>query len=406
MKKNFLINVAGIGSGQLVVLTATPFLARIYSPTEFGQYAALVASAGLIATIASLRFDAALPAVPDEDVKPLFHVALALAFVVSVGVVAGIGTMAASIEAFAQMVVAPLPCIAGIAALLGAANVCQAWFIRAGKFKWVAALKMLQPVFFTAVAFMAFIGLNGALATSWLLVLLCALWGCRLAFSSFDIRQSWVAVRSARKYPLLSAPMALLDTASLALPLLFIVASFGNDSAGNYSQVQRLLAAPLILLGIAAAQVFYKHAGDLHRSGDAVEPLMWRVVLSLLGLAVMLVIATWLIGEPVMLLLLGDGWRTDAQFLLLAIAPVVFRMVVSPVSSVFLITNRHGLGSAWQASYFAVTVGVILLAHERLALESYLVALACAELVMYLLYLILAVIAVRADKGGAAVKVS
>lgn len=397
MKKDILINAVGIGGGQLVVLVATPFLTRIYSPAEFGVYAAMVAFAGIIATVASLRFDVAIPAVQDGDVKPLFHIAFALTFLVSVGVVAVLGLLSACVDVVAEMVAVPLPWVAVIAALLGATNVCQAQFTRRGDFLWVAALKVLQPVMFASVALTAVVGLSGALLVSWLLVLFCALWGCRHVFSAFDLGQSWAAVRNACKYPLLSAPMALLDTASLALPLLFIVAAFGNESAGNYSQVQRLLAAPLILLGIAAAQVFYKHAGDLHRGGRAVEPLLWRLVLTLLGLAILLVITTCLIGEPVMRLLLGEGWRTDLLFLLLAIAPMVFRMVVSPVSSVFLITDRLGLGSIWQASYFVVTVLVILVAHGRLGLEGYLLALACAELTMYLLYLILAVVAVRTD---------
>ena len=82
MRRDLLINAAGIGVGQLVVLLATPFLARIYSPSEFGQYAVLSAAAGVIATISSLRFDVALPAVSDDHVRPLFHIALALPFVV------------------------------------------------------------------------------------------------------------------------------------------------------------------------------------------------------------------------------------------------------------------------------------------------------------------------------------
>lgn len=391
MKKDILINAAGIGGGQMLVLLATPVLARIYSPSQFGDYAALLAAAGVVATIASLRFDVALPAVPDADVRPLLHIAVGLPFVVSMVAVLIIGSLAASIDALAGMVGSNLVWLAAIAAMLGSANVCQAFFVRAGDFKRVAGLKLLQPMTFAVVALMAWVGLSGALLVSWFAVLLVALFGCRSALFSYDLQRSWEAVKGARKYPLLSAPVALLDTASLALPLLFIVAAFGNESGGNYSQVQRLLAAPLLLLGIAASQVFYKHAGDLHRSGAPVEPLLWRVIGTLFGIAVLLVIVTVVAGEPLMGLLLGAGWRTDLYFLLLSIAPVLFRMVVSPVSSVFLITNRLGLGSAWQVLYFIVTAGVILFAMGRFNLEGYLLALAGAELVMYILYLALAV---------------
>jgi len=398
VKKNFFINAVGIGAGQMVVLIATPILARIYSPSEFGAYAALIAAAGVIASIASMRFDVALPAVPDGDVLPLFHVAIVLPVAVSIVVVTAIGALANGFNAFAGMAVVPLTWLAYISALLGGANVCQAYFVRAGDFKRLAVLKVLQPVAFALVALGAVVGLNGALLASWLIVLLVALWMGRFKLSSFNWWRSWQAMKAARKYPMLSVPVALLDTASLALPLFFIVAAFGNESAGNYSQVQRILAAPLLLLGIAASQVFYKHAGDIYRSGAMVEPFMWRVVLSLFGVAVVLVIITCVVGEPLMRLVLGSKWRTDLSFLLLSIAPVLFRMVVSPVSSVFLITNRLGLGSVWQVMYFCATAGVILFARGRLDLEGYLFTLATAELCMYIFYLFLAIWAVRSAR--------
>lgn len=399
MKRDFFINAIGIGAGQMVVLVATPVLARIYSPSEFGEYAALVAAAGIIGTIASLRFDVALPAVPDGDVLPLFRAAMVLPVAVSICVAAAFSVLTNTGKSFVGMAAVPLTWLVCISALLGAANVCQAYFVRVGDFKRVAVLKVLQPVIFALVALAAVVGLNGALLASWLTVVLVALWRCGFELLSFDWRRSWQAMKAARKYPMLSVPVALLDTASLALPLFFIVAAFGNESAGNYSQVQRLLAAPLLLLGIAASQVFYKHAGDIYRSGAMVEPLMWRVVLSLFGVAIVLVIVTCVAGEPLMRLILGSRWRTDLSFLLLSVAPVLFRMVVSPVSSVFLITNRLGLGSVWQAAYFGVTVGVILFAQGNLGLEGYLLALAITELCMYVLYLILAIWAVRSHSA-------
>ncbi len=395
MKKNIFINLAGIAGGQAVALMATPILARIYTPSQFGEYAFVLAVAGVIATVAALRFDVALPAVPEKDVKPLLQLALTLSFIISCLTATVIFLLSNYWDFVPENLSDSLLWIGGVAIVLAGTNVCQAQFTRAGDFKSAALLRLLQPTAFVAFALMAFIGLNGALLLSWMFGLLFGIFGARHLFSRVNFQQLWAAVRRAYKYPVISAPMALLDTASLALPLLFIASYFGDESAGNYSQVQRLLAAPLTLFGMASAQVFYKHAGDVYRQGNAIEPLMWRMVYSLFGLALFLILVVYIAGEPLMDILLGDGWRTDREFLLLAIAPVLMRMSVSPISCVFLITNRIGIGGMWQGLYFIVTVSVIVFARGRVELDGYLVLLACSEFVLYSLYLALAVFSVR-----------
>ena len=398
MRKDFLINSVGIAGGQAVVLIATPFLARLYSPREFGVYAAVVAASGVVANIASLRFDAAIPAVPDEDVKPLFHLALVLSFFVSIGAVTAIGFLSANFDAVAEKIAVPLGWVGVVAALLGAANVCQAQFTRSGAFAWSATLKVVQPVVFSTVALSAVVGLNGALATAWFFALLAGVIGCRRCFSGIRLNRSIAVARKAWRYPLLSSPMALLDSVSLALPIFFIVASFGNENAGNYSQVQRLIAAPLILFGLAAGQVFFKYAGDRYRQHLPVEPLLRKTVGSLFALAAALVSVAWVIGEPLMGWILGGGWRTDRYFLLLAMAPVTFRMIVSPVSSLFLVANRIGLLGVWQGAYFLVTFVALGYASKNLTFIQFLSVFAITEFVMYLTYLAFAVMIARDQK--------
>lgn len=96
-----------------------------------------------------------------------------------------------------------------------------------------------------------------------------------------------------------------------------------------------------------------------------------------------------------MKLLLGEGWRTDTMFLVLVLAPVVVRMAVSPISSIFLICNRLGLGVAWQLGYFIVTAGLLAYSYNRLDFDSFLVAFLVCELLSYSCYLMLAAIVAR-----------
>lgn len=101
-----------------------------------------------------------------------------------------------------------------------------------------------------------------------------------------------------------------------------------------------------------------------------------------------------------MKLLLGEGWRTDTTFLVLVLTPVVVRMAVSPVSSIFLICNRLGLGVAWQLGYFLLTAGLLAYSYDRLDLDGFLVAFLVCESFSYSCYLLLAYIVSRVSARG------
>lgn len=397
MRKDAIIAAAGIAGGQGIVVLATPVLARIYSPAEFGEYGALVAVAGVIATVSALRFDVAIPAVSDDEVMPLFQVALIAPIVVCsiFGVIAAF--VPSEILVRVGMPAALLWGVLVVALLQCSLAVCQAMLLRQGEFFRGAILRVVQPLVFVAIAVMYTSSLFFALVSGWVIAIVTALIVARIKSPVITWRQTLEVFRGAWRYPLISAPMALLDTLSLALPLLFIVDAFGNQAAGNYSQMQRLIAAPLLLMGVATSQVFFKHAGDKFRRGEAVEPLLRRVVALLAVSGALLAAAIWLVGEPLMHLLLGDAWRTDTRFILLVSVPVLIRVTVSPVSSVFLITNRVGLGAFWQLGYFMLTIGLLVFARGRLSLDEFLMAYVMCELFAYLCYFGLAIAAARGN---------
>jgi O-antigen/teichoic acid export membrane protein len=384
MRKSIATNAIGAGGGQAILLLATPFLARSYSPADFGIYAATAAAASVLSTVFSLRFDAAIPAADQKDIRPLFHGALAVTACLSAVALCASFLSGQSVAGMLVSSVAPVVATA-LAGLIASTNVYQAVFTREGFFTRIAILKFLQPLAFTAIALAGLTQLHAALAWSWFLVLVvCAYWG-HAFHREFEPAKAWHAMKVRREFPLVSTPTALLDAASTALPLLFVASTFGDAAAGNFSQAQRLLSSPLLLLGIASSSVYIKYAGDLMRNQAPVTRLTRQFMASFLGMGIALGLLVYLIGQPLMNLLLGAGWKTDTGFLLLSIAPVVFRMVVSPVSGIFILSNQQVQLSVWQFGYFAGACGIIAVSND-VTLETYLVRLAFFEFAAYLVY--------------------
>lgn len=393
-----LTNAAGIAIAQLLVLFATPLLARKYSLAEFGIYASLVAVGNVFAHGAALRFDAALPSVENGEIAPVYRLGLLSCLFT---LLLGLGAVSLGLhrhipwpQPLSTMGLAFLCVIGGT--LQGLTIISNGALIRRGRFLQIALLRISQQACYITFAMLA---VPGGLPVAFIIGLattatlgLAMSWRQAFAPANLSIRR---AVHKFWEYPVINMPMSILDTMTLAMPLLFIVQYHGEAAAGNYSQVQRLAAAPLILCASAIAQVFYKHAGDVARSGQSPRALMWKTVrgLSLIGITLILLVA--LFGEPAFALFLGKGWRTDSYYLLLVLLPAIFRVNVSPITSIFMVTEQIRLGALWQLMYAATTWSMLSYAGPRLSLDGLLLAVLVNELMLFALYLWMADVAVR-----------
>ena len=71
----------GVGAGPFVQLVATPWLARIYSPVNFGQLTLFSSFAGVLIAVSCLRYETTIAVVDDEFVATGVWVALTSALV-------------------------------------------------------------------------------------------------------------------------------------------------------------------------------------------------------------------------------------------------------------------------------------------------------------------------------------
>ena len=401
MRKDFIITAFGIGGGQLVLLAFTPFLARVYSPDEFGAYAAVMALAAVLASVSSLRYETSIPVVSENDIAAIGRLAVILPFIICPLMLAAITGFEVLFPSFGQAIPSGSRVIVAIVGTLqGVVAVAYALCTRHGQFVVASALRMLQPVAFVAGALFLFGDLQTGLAFSWAITLAVGVY----QFRSLKLISGWketfrVASREWR-YPVLFAPVSLLDNLTLAIPLLSIVAIFGEHDAGNYAQAQRLIGAPMLLIGMATGQVFFKHTGDRMRNSLPLETIFFKTFKGLSILGIGLLILVWIDGEWIASLLLGKGWRVNTIFLLLVVLPIVFRATVSPLTSIFLICNKLKVVAGWQVSYFLMMGIIVLLASKRLSFEGYLFAIMLGEMFMYSCYFLLAVMVVRQFDGN------
>lgn len=401
MRRAVVTSAIGVGAGQLILFASTPLLTRAYTPQEFGVYAVSFAIAGVLATVAALRYDLAISSSEESDVSALFAFALCLPLAI-------VPMITMALFAVQQLIAFELPLdtpaviIATAATAMFQAMVLVSWsyFARLGRFQTSSMLRIAQPTVFVAAALFLFDSLIFAMLVSWaatILLIICVL----VKERSLSLRDG--ILKTATKYRKMSAvstPMTLLDSLTLAVPVIFIGFAFGDDSAGQYSQVQRLVAAPLMLLSMSISPVFMKYGGDAFREKSPILDVVLRIFKVILSISVLYAIVITITGETIIAIIMGDLWKTDLTFLLLCLIPVAFRACVSPLSGIFALVDRISVGSIWQALYFCTTVLIIFISYEYLDWVGFLILLMAHELVLYLFYLAFILIVARgADKA-------
>ena len=382
----------GTAAGQGIVLAATPWLARQHTPAEFGALALLLTVSNIATAVACARYDLALPAASDAEAPRLLRVAVVVASIVAAGVlvVLSIGALAGAnwpSPFDAAWLVTLCVLFVGLQqAIIGAAT-------RERCYSGIGAIRFGQGGLFALLASIPGIGLAAAHVISFTISLPAALRS--LVGSHCNWRSVAHAAHERRDFPLLSLPGAVLDVAGYSACVWILVHFFGADEAGQYSQIQRIIGAPLMLVGMSAGQVLLRASVEAASDSVAMSALFCRLGLLLASLGLVLVVAVALVGEPLLHSLLGPQWRVDTAFVVPITIAVTARACVSPLSTLLITMRRFDLALRWQAAYFVSSIVVLALAAAHFNLGSFVLVYAVHELLLYSLYFLLIAKAIR-----------
>lgn len=392
MIKQSVTVAIGMGVGPLIQLIATPLLSRMYSPAEFGYFALFVSTVTLFSTITCLRYETAIPVVQSSLLKSITVVALVSVLVTTLfAIVVLLSGIPQKLYPLLLEIGDLIWWMPATAASTGLMLLVYYLTLRYNQFKLNAAMRSLQPILFTLLAIgVSGYGLIQAQITSCMLLAVVGLIYLGKNTLPFQSGSLIATALNFRHYPMLLAPTALLDAGASVLPLFFISSTYGVDATGHYAQVLRIVSAPLLLASAVFGQMFFKYSGELYRDEKSSRDLMWRTVKILTAGAFLVLLTLTIIGEPLFNWFLGGNWRSETVFLLLVTFPLMCRIIVSPITTVFLTHHKVKLGVSWQIGYFVSTCSVLYLASHWFDFETFLLIFGVHELVMYLIYLTMA----------------
>lgn len=352
--RSTLTLLAGGALAQLLPLLLGPWLTRLYSPTEFGQFSFVWTLATNLAVVGCARYEFALPLEREAGPAALL---MGLCARVLLGVLAVSAVVAGVLLLVQDLSLAwwlPLAVAAG-----ALTQWLTLWSTRAERFKALAAARVLQ--YGGGSVAQVVLGLLQAGALGLLLGPILAALAAALMLSRPSPEGGWAALWKQpgealkamalkhRDFPLLNTPHAFAGALQDSLALILITAWSGEASAGYWALALRYLKAPAGLVGGALSQTLYPRLVGAATPAEGLYAVR-RTMLVLIGLALPLMIVLLLWGPWLFARVFGERW-VDAGMLARALAPyIAMHFIASPLSVATM---------AWGAQGWALRLAVV-----------------------------------------------
>lgn len=391
--------LSGTTIAQVITLAMTIPLARLYGPEQFGFFAIIQSVVAVGVAVASLRFDMAI-VLPKTDLegrvvqKLASRSILIMSLLFSLVLLAASGWVAAKYDSrsLAYALVASGLVVYTTAQIANR----QFWLTRKTEFRVIASNRVIGAVatgvfqVLAALITRNFLGLLVGLILGQILTLI--LVNRRIpdlrdpipggAPSTLDMARRY------KKMPLLNGPNAILDSVRTA-GINILIGNIAIAGLGQYSMAFRVTGAPASLISGAIAQVFLQKMSVTEPG--AMTKLIRSVLLRIGSLSIPIFTVFYFVAPWLLPSLFGAEW-TESGLLAQALVPWIFMLTLtSPLSNLFIVTERQGALLAFAALYAAAPLVFLALTPWGLELTVQGLGLVMAGCLLILLVLAIAV---------------
>lgn len=402
MSNAYLKNVGSVLTGtiisQVIPILGTLILARQFTPSAFGIYSTWLGIALFIAVIITCRFETVLAIEPDGEPRKTAVINVLATTLVSTTLLlfVVIGLYYFEIKSIKGFNLEFLTLAIIAALLIATIQTWQTWLASDGYYKKLSTIRIIQAgtivllqIFYSSINQDAISLIISHISGVLIGIVFCSIlmplnyWKKSFVNLRVSLLQFW---KTHYRFPMYSLPADAINSAAGQIPLLIITTKFGAESAGLFALTQRVLGAPIGLLGTAALDVFKRHAASAYRERGECSAEYKQTFKILFTGSALFCTAFYFIGPYLFENLFDKQW-SDAGLIGLWLLPMfAFRFIASPLSYMVYIAHKQHLDLFWQISLLITTI-LSLNFIEKFSLSMQLYSVGYAGL--YIIYLIM-----------------
>lgn len=336
---------------QFLLLAATPILARIFDPAEFGAWVVFVAVSSVLSVVMTGKYESSM-LLPKERRYAVALLLLCFCVIIfgALFLIVLIFLLPESVSSFYDLNKGYLLFIILFSALLASSAVIQAFLHREKKYLNIAVMRILQSFFFIVLAliFGVFSELEDSLILAQVLGLVFLIPVSIVFFipkfkpSRFkEISEVAGLFKNSPRYTL---PTSILDILTLQAPVLLIAYFFGKADSGQFGMAWRVLMLPISIIGAAIGQIFIQRFTFISEDKVSARLLLSETWIKLFLLSVPPLIGLYFFAETIFDFLLGAQWGVAAEITRILTPMALIMFVSSSTSGTFIALGMQKQG--------------------------------------------------------------
>jgi O-antigen/teichoic acid export membrane protein len=377
--RRFAVSLSGTLIAQGIAFLAQPLLRRLYAPEAFGELSLYLSIAGVLGTVAPLRFELALmlPRTPSRALD-LFLGAMAVntSFSLLVLLTFWIGaTWIKELLRLPEGAMEWLPWVGPAVWAYGLFLLFQQYFSRSHHYGKVNALRIMRRLPECVAQAGAWslgpVGLIVGEMTGRLMMIITGFAYLLTDLKKFTFHQLlrkrlWLQLAAYRQFPLHSFLPTLFNALALLAPSLIVNYHFGSYENGLFDMCLQIVAVPVGFMITSLSNVILAEVSECYRHKKSVFPFLRKTFFLLFGAALLMSLAVWGLGPRGFGFLFGPNYEVSATYALVLLPALGSRLVVAPLAVTFAGINRIRYSVWWQYVYALAILSLFLLPFDSM----------------------------------------
>ena len=189
------------------------------------------------------------------------------------------------------------------------------------------------------------------------------------------------------RFPKLSAPEALANSAAIQVPVIIIASYALGSEAGFLLLGMRVMQAPLGVIGQAISQVYLSRASEEYRRNN-LDKFTLEVFAGLFRAGVGPLLFAGVVAPNVFGFVFGPQWIRSGELVSWMALWYVFQFLSSPLSMALQVTRSQGVALGLQIFGFVLRVSSVIVAAKFFGKDFVSEAYAISGAVFYAIYLV------------------
>ena len=349
--KSVAVLFTGTVLSQVVTYLLAPIITRQFGPADSAYLGLFLRITTLGAALATVRLELAFP-LEKEDHHAFGIYRFSMRFSIFLSVIAllflGIYSWVDFSSLKDLLFLMSLP--VGIF-LMAFYNQGNSWALRKEKFKVIArsalALSLVTNVLKVLFGFFShsFLFLIGATIVGYLFSSIAYFFDFKknkkTAILKYNSKRTKALIGKNSDLIKYNLPHVFVDLGRDLLMVSIIWNLYGKIEYGSYDHAFRMLKLPVIFIGSAIGQVFFRQCTDLIHQNKSVFPLAAKVVLILAGLSIVpfSIIAIW--GRELFAFVFGVQWTQSGEMATVMVPWLMMNFLASPISFIAILMKRQ-----------------------------------------------------------------